>query len=458
MTQFNPALSPSEPDTTLLDRLALLKRACLGVVASVVFVAVATWLIPALCRSLPGEWNLMRVDSVFAALCIALSLHLSEPRHSQRMQRIGILLALLVAVLAATVLFEYKFQFFFRDNELFLFDHGSQPSVKLRMSPPSAIGFALLGFSTALIWVRKRIAVRVADLIIFCLLLYVMVMASGYIFNAMSMFGLSESPPTSPQTLLCLSLLTIVAALRRAENGAFAIFLGPGIGSRIARILSPVVLVLPFLRETARAHFINAGRLPPQYATAILASLAAMISLSLMVFLAWRINGMEKEIRDLSLRDELTGLYNRKGFYLLAEHALRLAHRSSLPFSVLFIDLDNLKHTNDSLGHQAGSEFLIETGEIIKITFRDSDVMGRIGGDEFAVAGQFSQMAIALAAKRLQDFCALQNAGTRRSMALSFSVGHVTSDSNRREPLDELLAKADQAMYQEKRRKKVEVN
>lgn len=458
MTQFNPALSPSEPDTSLLDRLAQLKRACLIFVTLIVLAALAIWLIPALSRSLPDGWNLMRLNSGVAALCIALSLHLSEPRHSRRMHLLSMALALLVALLATALVIESEFKLSLGLDALFPVDHVSPSWLHVGMSPPTAAGFALLGISTILIWVRKRVAVHLADLVIFCLLLLVMVLASGFTFNAMSMFGLSSSVPTSPQTLLCLLLLTLVAVLRRAENGVFAIFLGHGIGARIARILSPVVLVLPFLRETARAHFINAGHMPPQYATAILASLAAMISLSLMVFLAWHINGMEKEIHDLSLRDELTGLYNRKGFYLLAEHALRLAHRSSLPFSVLFIDLDNLKHTNDSLGHQAGSEFLIETGEILKITFRDSDVMGRIGGDEFAVAGQFSEMAIALAAKRLQDFCELQNAGTQRSMALSFSVGHVTSDSTRREPLDELLAKADQAMYQEKRRKKVEVN
>jgi len=163
---------------------------------------------------------------------------------------------------------------------------------------------------------------------------------------------------------------------------------------------------------------------------------------------------MEMEIQKLSLRDELTGLNNLRGFHLLAEQALRLSQRSKLPFSVLYIDLDNLKQTNDTLGHQAGSAFLVETSEILRTTFRESDVLGRIGGDEFAVAGHFGKAAIASATKRLEACCATKNAEEGRRFELSFSVGHVTSADTDLETLDELLMRADEAMYKVKRSKK----
>jgi diguanylate cyclase (GGDEF)-like protein len=261
------------------------------------------------------------------------------------------------------------------------------------------------------------------------------------------MFGLSDSILISPQTLLCFLLLTLAVLHHRAENGVFSIFLGRGIGSRIARILTPIFLLLPFLRETVRAHILSASRMPAPYA-------AAMLSFVLLLFLAWRINNMEIKIHNFSLRDELTGLYNLRGFHLLAEQSLRLAYRNQLPFSVLFIDLDNLKQINDSLGHSTGSAFLAETGVILRGAFRETDVLGRIGGDEFAVAGQFGQMAISLAAQRLRKTTVQRNAGSDREFPLSFSLGHVTSEDGQGEPLDELLAKADQAMYQEKRQKK----
>jgi diguanylate cyclase (GGDEF)-like protein len=174
----------------------------------------------------------------------------------------------------------------------------------------------------------------------------------------------------------------------------------------------------------------------------------------LLLFLAWQINGMETEIHGLSLSDELTGLYNLRGFRLLADQALRLAQRANLPFSVLFIDLDNLKQINDSMGHTAGSVFLTETAEILRATFRETDVLGRIGGDEFAVAGQFSHAAISFAVKRLEERCAKRNAEAGRRIALSFSVGHVTTVEAHKETLDVLLAKADQVMYEAKRSKK----
>jgi diguanylate cyclase (GGDEF)-like protein len=181
-----------------------------------------------------------------------------------------------------------------------------------------------------------------------------------------------------------------------------------------------------------------------------------MVSLVLLLFLAWWINGMEMEIHDLSLRDALTGLHNLRGFSLLAEQALRLAYRSQLPFSVLYIDLDNLKQINDSMGHDTGSSFLAETGKLLKATFRETDVLGRIGGDEFAVAGHFSPAAIAIAAERLRAASALKNAETDRRHPLSFSIGYATATEHARESLKDLLTAADAAMYEEKRSKKVE--
>ena len=247
------------------------------------------------------------------------------------------------------------------------------------------------------------------------------------------MFGLSMSVQTSPLTLLCLFLLTQVALFRCAENGVFSILLGSGIGGRIARLISPVLLVLPFLRETARGYFFHTSRLPANYAAAVGASLAAMLSFALLLAIAWRINSMEKEIHDLSLRDELTGLYNLKGFHLLAEQALRMARRSQLPFSVLYIDLDNLKQINDSFGHTVGSATLTETGELLKHTFRETDVMGRIGGDEFAVAGHFSHAAISVATERLRQASALRNSEAGRRFALNFSIGHEIGRASCRE-------------------------
>ncbi len=175
----------------------------------------------------------------------------------------------------------------------------------------------------------------------------------------------------------------------------------------------------------------------------------------LLLVLVWRINTMEKEIHDLTLRDELTGLYNMRGFYLLGEQTLRLAQRAELPFSVLFVDLDGLKKINDDLGHTMGSTYLAETGDLVMACFRETDVKGRFGGDEFVVAGQFSVVGIELAATRLRSMAATHNEKNPRKYPLSLSVGWVTLDHPSKESLKELVRRADEAMYREKRSKKV---
>jgi diguanylate cyclase (GGDEF)-like protein len=282
-----------------------------------------------------------------------------------------------------------------------------------------------------------------------------LILLSEFLFGAFHVPGSSPDELTSTATLACLALLTVVTVLRRAERGAFSIFLGSGIGGKIARSLTPVLLILPFLREAGRARLVSAQLLPSPYLTAILASVASAVSFVLLLYLVSRINKMETEIHDLTVRDELTGLYNMRGFNLLAGQSLRLAQRAEVPFSILFIDLDNLKRINDELGHTAGSASLSETARLLDSTFRDADVIARIGGDEFVVAGQFDQAAVAASAQRLQQSAAARYSDASGRFPLSLSIGYATSSDIRFDSLKELVAQADLAMYEKKRRKKV---
>ena len=89
----------------------------------------------------------------------------------------------------------------------------------------------------------------------------------------------------------------------------------------------------------------------------------------------------EAEVRQLSLTDELTGLYNRRGFFLLAEQQLKIARRTQTPCCVLFADLDGLKKINDTIGHELGDRAIVDAAQILKETFRDADIVARLGGD-----------------------------------------------------------------------------
>ena len=94
---------------------------------------------------------------------------------------------------------------------------------------------------------------------------------------------------------------------------------------------------------------------------------------------------LEPELHTISLTDELTGLCNRRGFITLAGQQLKIAARTKKDMLLFFADLDKMKHINDTLGHQAGDIALVEAAAILKEVFRESDIMGRMGGDEFAI-------------------------------------------------------------------------
>jgi diguanylate cyclase (GGDEF)-like protein len=444
MPKLTPALAPTETDTALLDRLARIERIALTTAIALFALDLAAWFLLLLGLRFPGHEHLMSAATAGIALLCALNLLLVGRKQSGRFHRVAKLLAAAAVLGCVAVICEHVFHL----------SLGIGSSLPARMSLGSAYGYGLLAISLTILRAQKRPAALIADLLIFCLLLVVLIQVSAHVISTLGLVGPPAPVPTPAAATLGLLLLTVVALLRKAENGVFSILLGHGIGSNIARGLSPLLLALPYLRECARAHLFGTSRMPPDATTAILASVAFMLSFALLLFLAWRINYMEVEIRDLSLRDALTDLYNLRGFRLLADQALRMARRSNLPFSVLYIDLDNLKRTNDAFGHQAGSELLVETGRILKSSFREIDVVARIGGDEFAVAGQFSQSGIGLAAQRVEEGVVQRNAESGHLTALSFSTGHATAESAQ-QSLDELLAAADAAMYAEKRRKKL---
>ncbi len=160
-------------------------------------------------------------------------------------------------------------------------------------------------------------------------------------------------------------------------------------------------------------------------------------------------------LRGLSLLDDLTGLYNRRGFLTLAEQQLGLARRMGRGVALVFADVDGFKAINDTLGHLAGDRALRRVARALRDTFRGSDVVARFGGDEFIVlAPQPSRTSIEGCIHRLRkNLLANPGIDTDITPKLSLSLGIEWCDSDDELPLAELVARADRRLYEEKQRK-----
>ena len=158
------------------------------------------------------------------------------------------------------------------------------------------------------------------------------------------------------------------------------------------------------------------------------------------------------EVRTLSLRDELTGLLNRRGFMDLGQRQHEIARDTKRPFTLIFADLNGMKPINDQLGHAAGDGALRDTADILRKAFRDVDLVARLGGDEFVVLADGADAShTERLERRVRDAIALFNASATRPFRISLSLGVAHFDPANPRPLGVLLAEADGGMYAQKR-------
>ncbi len=166
---------------------------------------------------------------------------------------------------------------------------------------------------------------------------------------------------------------------------------------------------------------------------------------------------LEEKLKEISLSDELTGLYNRRGFLTLGRKQLLIASRRDCIHFLLYIDFDNMKWINDTLGHDIGDKALVATSNILRDTFRQSDIIGRIGGDEFVVlmedeSGVDCEQTLS---KRLTNkLLQWNNSDNQQEFKLSVSIGIAKRSLEEDESIEDLLSRADRLMYEIKKGKK----
>lgn len=160
---------------------------------------------------------------------------------------------------------------------------------------------------------------------------------------------------------------------------------------------------------------------------------------------------MMRELQAMSITDELTGLYNRRGFLTLGKEMLNIGKRIEKRIVLLFADLDGFKKINDEYGHKEGDKVLKTVADIFRETFRESDIIARVGGDEFVLLGLLNSMiSPKILEGRLQENLRLYNERGDFPYVISMSIGGVSYDLNKSLSIQELLNKADKLMYEQK--------
>ena len=191
-------------------------------------------------------------------------------------------------------------------------------------------------------------------------------------------------------------------------------------------------------------------------------TIAAALIILLLKFIVLRISNRRKEankelanlneqLYELATKDDMTKLFNRRHFLELAHRELSQLQRTKSMGAVLMIDIDHFKNVNDNYGHAAGDKAIINVANILKDNLREYDIVGRVGGEEFAMFLPNSEIDIATQiAERIRDKVAdLSTLFQQNSIKLTISVG-LTAKQKNENSLDSMLQRADKALYQAK--------
>lgn len=446
----------------------------------------------AILKSVAPNLVSMTANTALCLLVTAVGLFLQVKSTSNPIRtRIGGLLAVFVAVLSSLTLLEYITQSNFGiDQFLFVDDTRTTALNPGRMAPITAISLVLC--SLALLLDRQSRLSRYMAVAVFFLAALAI---TGYLFDVSSLYQVMGYTSVALHTAVSLMLLSLGILASRPQQGMLAIILSDTAGGDMARrllwtipLLSVLLNWLVLQGETARfydnrfglavacvggvavawvmimamAQRLHCSDKHRQQALDQLAALNSSLERQvtertreltlaneqLAVEITERKQAEEK-VYQLSLTDELSGLLNRRGFFLLAEQALKIARRAKTELTLIYADLDGLKRVNDELGHQAGDTMIVETAQLLRMSFRESDLVARLGGDEFAVLAVSTDAPESMLTRLEKSVVQLNKSGAL-PFPLSFSVGHVQCLQHGEKSLLELLADADARMYAQK--------
>lgn len=416
-------------------------------------VILLSWLAPAIASILPSSWWKMQATTALTVMLITINLAIKRKTNSKYVTYIRHTCVVGALIIMCFTLIEHLY-----GHVAILGKHFIPPANSALVYPTSIQSVVCLIPAILFLTIDERRQDKlgyVSDVLIFLLSLFTLTFISGHLFNASHVVGSTSNILISVQTLICITLITIVQISLRASYGAYSILVSRGIGGRFARKLLPISIILSYLIVIFSEKLSSIDGLSHETTAAGTSTVLAILLIIVIIVSANKVNALAMELEYMAMHDQLTSIYNLRGLHLLAEQSILNARRNDTPLTLFLFDIDGLKKVNDNFGHDMGSELIREFTALLRNCFRSNDILARTGGDEFVVITETSETDAIHALNRLSDAAFKRNESTQLPYRIAFSTGMIGLNPSGTESIDDLLAQADKRMYRNKKQKKV---
>jgi diguanylate cyclase (GGDEF)-like protein len=420
-----------------------------GVITAIMGIMVLAgwvWDVSALKSILPGAAT-MKVNTSLGVLLLGVALCLSQ--YGVGAVRVGKLVALMIAALGAATLMEYILHWDAGIDQLLFKDpQSSGDAFPGRPSHATAFNLMILGIGLLCVDSRAYRCLATAMAIIAALVSWIAL--NGYVFGAQALYGIGLYSSIALHTAAIFFFYCLGLLATQPQCSPTKLVLSVGTVSALTRWLLPFALLAPPVLGWLFRHVQTLGVYHDEFSWALYSVATSVGSVGLIMVLAHRVIAIDAErakATELSRHDSLTGLANRRAFDDFILESFRLARRHARPLALLMLDVDHFKHYNDTFGHPAGDEALRITARLLSIHARETDLVARIGGEEFAIVLPETDIAGALLlAERIREEVE-QSASYRRRMTVSIGAVGLTGDV---EDTAQFIKDCDTALYRAK--------
>jgi len=368
-------------------------------------IVLAGWVlhVDALKSVLPGLAT-MKANTSLGIMLLGIALCLSQYRVSMR--RVGRVAAAMTLSIGVVTLLEYLLawnagidELLFTDPHTAVADYPGRPS--------QATAFNMMTLGVGLLCMDSRTHKCLATLMAVIASLVSWIALNGYVFGAHALYGLGLYSSIALHTAAVFFLYSLGVFAAQPQCSPTSIVLSKGTGGTLSRWLLPFAVLAPPILGWLFRHIHTLGVYHDEFSWALYSSTTSMGSVALILFLAYRVTSIDADrarATELSYHDPLTSLRNRRAFDAYLLENFRLARRHARPLSLLMLDVDHFKDFNDTFGHPAGDTALVITAGLLNKHARETDLVARIGGEEFAIVLPETELAGALLlAERIRD-------------------------------------------------------